>query len=295
MALIPLGAPTPQIPLDSGRPWWYLQHTDMTGDLSSFRLKNEHLLVAGAGLCRLPIALRQRLLTTVAELRDRLEKLQSLRAQGSGVVQAVTQALIDLEIVTDTLRNQVLFRWEVQQTARCLRRFCAPEPAPVLAMQLPAHAPDSTHTATDATPGPVPIVSAASAPWPASPTIGEVFDRIPHPSHGDYVLPPFAYTEDEDGGWPSVSWRQFWLWELREIEFRHELITLDLTLTQVHPDLDALQRIAPEQRFHSCKSCWGGSDLAPGCDDWGENDLCHADLRKRLRALGRFVSFMSTH
>ncbi|EJD39797.1 hypothetical protein AURDEDRAFT_171068 [Auricularia subglabra TFB-10046 SS5] len=168
----------------------------------------------------------------------------------------------------------------------------APKPAPVLAMQFPAHAPDSTHTATDSTPDPVPILSAASAPWPASPTIGEVFDRIPHPSHGDYVLPPFAYTEDEDGGWPSVSWRQFWLWELREIEFRHELITLDLTLRQVHPDLDALQRIAPEQRFHSCKSCWGGSDLAPGCDDWGENDLCHADLRKRLRALGRFVSFM---
>ncbi|EJD32389.1 hypothetical protein AURDEDRAFT_178545 [Auricularia subglabra TFB-10046 SS5] len=113
---------------------------------------------------------------------------------------------------------------------------------------------------------------------------------LPHPSYNNHVLPPFTYTEDETGGWPSVSWRKFLLWELREIEFRHELISLGLTLRQAHPNLDQLQRILPELRFHSCKLCWGGSDFAPGCDDWGENDLCHADLWKWLHGVGQAFS-----
>ncbi|EJD35964.1 hypothetical protein AURDEDRAFT_174965 [Auricularia subglabra TFB-10046 SS5] len=135
--------------------------------------------------------------------------------------------------------------------------------------------------------------SSPPPPMPIPKTIGEVFDRLPHPSHEDYLLPPFVFTEDEDGGWPSVPWRRFWLWELREIEFRHELLSLDLTLRQAHPDLDKLQAIAPEQRFYSCKLCWGGSDFTPGCDDWAENALSHPDPRKRLRGLVHFVSFMS--
>ncbi|EJD32653.1 hypothetical protein AURDEDRAFT_178250 [Auricularia subglabra TFB-10046 SS5] len=50
---------------------------------------------------------------------------------------------------------------------------------------------------------------------PIPKTIGEVFDQLPHPSHDDHVLPPYQYTEDEDGGWPSVAWRKYWLWVLR--------------------------------------------------------------------------------
>lgn len=141
-------------------------------------------------------------------------------------------------------------------------------------------------------PVPVPAPEPVPVPAPLPQTIGEVFDLLPHPSFLDHALPPFAYTEDEAGGWPTVPWRKFMLWELREIEFRHELLALDLTLRQAHPDLAALQDIAPEQRFYDCKACWGGSDLTPGCDDWAENALVHADLRVRLRGLRRFAAFM---
>ncbi|EJD34118.1 hypothetical protein AURDEDRAFT_176825 [Auricularia subglabra TFB-10046 SS5] len=177
--------------------------------------------------------------------------------------------------------------------------------APALVPEIPV--PVSSHAASASaptTPTSVPALGSMFSHAPAAPkpgpgpvsmpqTIGELFDQLPHPSHDDHVLPPFTYTEDENGGWPSVPWRKFWLWELREIEFRHELISLDLTLRQAHPDLERLQRIAPELRFYSCKLSWGGHDFAPGCDNWGENDLCSADLRKRLRGLGQFTLFMS--
>ncbi|EJD46649.1 hypothetical protein AURDEDRAFT_164472 [Auricularia subglabra TFB-10046 SS5] len=165
-----------------------------------------------------------------------------------------------------------------EATSAAVRALVAPVSAPSASLSMPA-------------PG---VSESPSAPQsvPIPKTIGEVFDYLPHPSHDDHVLPPYQYTEEEDGGWPSVAWRKYWLWELREIEFRHELLALDLTLRQAHPELEQLQRIAPEQRFFDCKSCWGGSDFTPGCD-WAENELCQQDPRRRLRALMRFVSFMS--
>ncbi|EJD44241.1 hypothetical protein AURDEDRAFT_166631 [Auricularia subglabra TFB-10046 SS5] len=186
-----------------------------------------------------------------------------------------------------------------EATSTPVRALVAPvsaSSAPVSASSAPVSAPSAPVSAPSAFLSmPAPGVSEASSPPQSVPipkTIGEVFDYLPHPSHDDHVLPPYQYTEDEDGGWPSVAWRKYWLWELREIEFRHELLALDLTLRQTHPELEQLQRIAPEQRFFDCKSCWGGSDFTPGCD-WAENELCQQDPRRRLRALARFVSFMS--
>ncbi|EJD37798.1 hypothetical protein AURDEDRAFT_173187 [Auricularia subglabra TFB-10046 SS5] len=186
-----------------------------------------------------------------------------------------------------------------EATSTAVRALVAPVSAPsssVSALVAPGSAPSTPVSALVApvsAPGPG-VSEASSAPQsrPIPKTIGEVFDQLPHPSHDDHVLPPYQHTEDEDGGWPSVAWRKYWLWELREIEFRHELLALDLTLRQAHPELEQLQRIAPEQRFFDCKSCWGGSDFTPGCD-WTENELGQQDPRRRLRALARFVSFMS--
>ncbi|EJD46870.1 hypothetical protein AURDEDRAFT_163932 [Auricularia subglabra TFB-10046 SS5] len=68
MAFVPLATPGPaEVPFDVGRPWWYLERADASGDLGWLRLEDEHLLSVAQGLYKPVWQLRARIEVTEIE------------------------------------------------------------------------------------------------------------------------------------------------------------------------------------------------------------------------------------
>lgn len=91
--------------------------------------------------------------------------------------------------------------------------------------------------------------------------------------------------------WLSPAWRRYIIWEVTELEFRNELLILDLLIRECHPSTLALHDLTPVERFTLVCSCWGGTGLKPGK---AENWLCSADLALRLEALASFHKLMQS-
>ncbi|EJD48426.1 hypothetical protein AURDEDRAFT_162388 [Auricularia subglabra TFB-10046 SS5] len=172
------------------------------------------------------------------------------------------------------------------------------QPAPVAStssqpfLSLPPAAESTSSSSSlppSAPPAAPPSVTMDAEPMPLPDDVSGYLDLLPHPTFDGHELPPWIRTEDAI--WPSVSWRQYILWELGELEFRYELFFVDLVIRQSHPDSPALIATA-DDRYAQCKACWGGSDFIPGVDPKSNNKLCDNDARERLRALYAFFKFM---
>lgn len=110
-----------------------------------------------------------------------------------------------------------------------------------------------------------------------------------------HVLPIQQLTQPALGhgshDWPSIRWRVYIVWELAELGFRDDLLTLDLIIRDVHPSHKRIGEADPIQRFGLICGCWGSSGLKTGS---GENWLCSADKDRRLRGLLSFYELMAS-
>ena len=100
---------------------------------------------------------------------------------------------------------------------------------------------------------------------------------------GDITFDGHIVDLDDD------AWKQYLLWELTELEFRDNLITLDLLIRHSHPKIESLRHIDPSIRLLDIFRCWGGSSFAVK----GENALCSDDARKRWAAIRAFYDIVS--
>lgn len=160
---------------------------------------------------------------------------------------------------------------------------------------------NQTQTATSVTQQPAPVwtsskareadeaaaAEAAAAP-PPLPKFTDLLDRIgPSMKWDGHDLP--VWTSDAVD-WPSPDWLRYMVWQVSDMEFRHELFAFDLAVRQAHPDIPAYQD-SLLSRWGTVSKVWGGGGVRPKPDGEG-NPLCSPDLSTRLRALADFRELM---
>lgn len=95
----------------------------------------------------------------------------------------------------------------------------------------------------------------------------------------------------DDPNWLTDDLRAYIVWELREIEFRNGLYTIDFVLRAAHPHLD-LAKINPAQRTVQLHACWGGGDMKPDAASPSPYSLPETSP-ELLRALTAMLDFMA--
>lgn len=176
---------------------------------------------------------------------------------------------------------------------------------------LPAPAPSSAQA--PASPSQPPVASSASsstsaprilAPDRATPStsfstldvnalsVAQIIELLPHQSYLEHPLPEFE--QDESKCWPSKEWRRYILWDLIELEFRHELYLLDVAIRASHPEYAPLHVDSAEERLRRLCACWGGSSINPSDDDTTGNALVDERPNVRWQGLCNFVKLMSS-
>lgn len=101
-----------------------------------------------------------------------------------------------------------------------------------------------------------------------------LFDGYTIPAFGNHLM--------------SDEWYRFVLWELAELDFRSELLGLDVLIHECHPELRANSRYSRANRYHMVTQCWGGGGICPG----SQSNLLCASGATRLDGLVAFAELM---
>lgn len=69
-------------------------------------------------------------------------------------------------------------------------------------------------------------------------------------------------------GWASTEWRKYIIWCVSELDFRHDLLAMDLLIGEEHGhEIAAYTEEDPNVRYGQVTRCWGGGGLTPGYEE----------------------------
>ncbi|EJD54896.1 hypothetical protein AURDEDRAFT_119243 [Auricularia subglabra TFB-10046 SS5] len=104
-----------------------------------------------------------------------------------------------------------------------------------------------------------------------------------------FSLPPFHWKLTK---WLDDGLQALVVWELAELEFRHELFALDELLRALYPDALELHGIPAQERRSQLSACFGWGDLKPDLERAGTFSASSgtSDTYKALRALFEFMT-----
>ncbi|EJD45175.1 hypothetical protein AURDEDRAFT_165717 [Auricularia subglabra TFB-10046 SS5] len=121
MPFIPLMPSDKNVPTHLGRPWWFTEHDDQSGDLGWLRWDDCLLRAVGSGLFRLQIQLRQRMwaaedMTNASWATYMSNRAGWLKSHPGATPTPGHMRMLDLlrefSVITDLLRHQALKKWE---------------------------------------------------------------------------------------------------------------------------------------------------------------------------------------
>ncbi|EJD41020.1 hypothetical protein AURDEDRAFT_169998 [Auricularia subglabra TFB-10046 SS5] len=103
------------------------------------------------------------------------------------------------------------------------------------------------------------------------------------------VTPP---QSEHDDSWLSLEWKRYLIWDISELEFRYEMLSLAMNMRRWYPNKDDLQEIPDIEYFNMVKECWseGLEALKPTDSNW----LCSSRPEQRIPAVRTFAQLMKT-
>lgn len=104
---------------------------------------------------------------------------------------------------------------------------------------------------------------------------------------GHKLTPP---KDESDQSWLSLEWKRYVLWDISELEFRYEMLSLAVKMRGWYPEKADLQQMPDLEYFNLVKECW--SEGLDALKPRGENWLCSSDPKRRIPALRAFVEVM---
>ncbi|EJD34558.1 hypothetical protein AURDEDRAFT_176419 [Auricularia subglabra TFB-10046 SS5] len=106
---------------------------------------------------------------------------------------------------------------------------------------------------------------------------------------GHPVTPPQSEFDDS---WLSLEWKRYLIWDISELEFRYEMLSLAMNMRRWYPNKDDLHEIPDIEYFNMVKECWseGLEALKPTDTNW----LCSSRPEQRIPAVRSFAQLMRT-
>ncbi|EJD38798.1 hypothetical protein AURDEDRAFT_172117 [Auricularia subglabra TFB-10046 SS5] len=106
---------------------------------------------------------------------------------------------------------------------------------------------------------------------------------------GHPVTPPQSEFDDS---WLSLAWKRYLIWDISELEFRYEMLSLAMNMRRWYPNKDDLHEIPDIEYFNMVKECWseGLEALKPTDTNW----LCSSRPEQRIPAVRTFAQLMRT-